>query len=106
MAEEEEISNVLDIEEMDIESPDVFLENNSLDVSIQGNGNDTGESVENGKWNSQSSGTTENKVLPRRSSLMKRSQQDRTDRNERALNRKKTVSFSIMPAEKKIATGK
>ena len=42
-------------------------------------------------------------VLPRRSSLMNR---DAASRRSQQPQRKKTVSFSSMPTERKIATGK
>ena len=110
MADEEDSSARID-RAMEEISEDVFVNgDNSVDlcdnIGVQKeNGEDQ---VENGKCNSENNSLDINKKLPRKPSIVKRNRDPiNNEGNDRVLQRKKTVSFSSMPSEKKsIATGK
>lgn len=67
------------------------------------NGNENAEAEEDDTSQVNLDPNLPEQVLPRRSSLMNR---DAASRRPQAQQRKKTVSFSSMPTERKIATGK
>ncbi|NP_001191617.1 phospholipase C [Aplysia californica] len=101
MADEEENTNGIE-SAMDDKTEDVFLngDNTVRDDNVcedDEEEDEEDERVENGTCNLDT--YSSDQVLPRRSSLMNRDK----DGNRRP-NRKKTVSFSSMPTEKKIAT--
>lgn len=95
MADEEENSNGF-VNTMEEKPEDVFL-NGDNNVCDEENEEEDDDEDEYGVCNSDTN--LSGQVLPRRSSLMNK------DGSRRPI-RKKTVSFSSMPTEKKIATGK
>lgn len=86
---EETIGSCENINEVIGKCSDVFL--NGESENLDGTGEDD-VSLENGD------NSVSDKIMPRKSSFMNKS-------GARKLPRKKTVSFSSMPTERKIATG-
>ena len=105
MADEDENSDEI-VNIANVKMEEVFLDGeNDVPVNVQ-NGEegefleeDDEDEDEYGVFRSSSDTNLPDQVIPRRSSMMNK------DRSRRPA-RKKTVSFSSMPAEKKIATGK
>lgn len=90
MADEETKTFTEDINFSDLQAGDVFI-----------NGNSDCESKSESVNDQENLDTLHlDKTLPRKSSFMNK------DGSRRNVTRKKTVSFSSMPTERKIATGK
>lgn len=90
MADEETKTSSEERNNCVLQSEDVFV-----------NGNSDSESKTESVTDQESLDTVPlDKTLPRKSSFMNK------DGSRRNVNRKKTVSFSSMPTERKIATGK
>ncbi|CAL1548204.1 unnamed protein product [Lymnaea stagnalis] len=96
MADEEENTNGI-VNTMEDKTEDVFLngDNNVCLNACEEEDEEEDDDEENGVCNSDIN--LPDQVIPRRSSLMNKDGKKRS-------NRKKTVSFSSMPTEKKIAT--
>lgn len=90
MADEETKTFTEDTNNSDLQGGDVFINGNSDSESKNENSNDQ-ENLDT---------LSLDKTIPRKSSFMSK------DGSRRNHNRKKTVSFSSMPTERKIATGK
>lgn len=90
MADEETKTYAKDTNLSDLQGGDVFINGDSEDESKNESANDQ-ESLDTLSFE---------KPIPRKSSFMNK------DGTRRTHNRKKTVSFSSMPTERKIATGK
>ncbi|BFZ05127.1 hypothetical protein BsWGS_08166 [Bradybaena similaris] len=96
MADDVENSNGI-VNTMEDKAEDVFLNGDNNVCEEEENEEDDDDEDEYGVCNSDTN--LPDQVLPRRSSLMNK------DGSRRPI-RKKTVSFSSMPTEKKIATGR